>query len=74
MLCLFRNVRIPLVGEVSVGMKPVRMIFGGVGTPLALHRGVEPIYCLSYVLFSHTNVNGLVLPVGILGASEGEEI
>ena len=40
LLFLFSNVWVPLVGEVHVGVKPVRMIHGGVGTPPVLHRGV----------------------------------
>ena len=71
MLCLFGNVRVPLVGAVSVGVKPASMISGGVDTPPALHRGVEPTCCLSYGLFSHTHLHARGLPVGILGASQG---
>ena len=59
LLCLSSNVRVPLVGEVSVGVKPVQMIHGGVGAHPALHRGVEPTCCIYYGLFSHTNSYGL---------------
>ena len=70
-LWLFRKVHVPLVWAVSVGVKPVRMIHGGVGTPPELHRGVEPNCCLSYSLFSHTNEYGWSLPPSIVDASRG---
>ena len=73
LLCLFSNVRVPLVDEFPVGMKHFLMLFGGVGTPPALHRGVENICCLSYDLFRHTRSYGRDIPVGILGASQGGE-
>ena len=73
LICLFRNVWFPLVGAVYVGVKPIHMIFGGVGIPPALHRGVEPTCCLSYGLFSHTHMHGHGIPVCILGASQGGE-
>ena len=67
----FSNFRVPLVQVVYIGVKPVRIISGGVGTPPAIHRGVEPICWISYGLFSHTNVHGCSPPIGILGVSKG---
>ena len=33
MIFLLRNVQVPLVGAVSVGVKPARMVSRGVGAP-----------------------------------------
>ena len=73
LLLPFRNVRVLLVGAISVGVKPVRVISGGVVTPPELHRGVEPTCCLSYGLLGHTRVHGRGLPFGILIDSQGGE-
>ena len=70
MLLPFYNVRVPIVGAVSIGVKPVRVIFGGVGTPPELHMGVEPTFYLYYGLFSNTHAYGRGLPVSIIGASQ----
>ena len=53
-----------------VGVKPVRMISGGVGAPPELHRGFDPICCISYGLFIHTHAYGRSIPPGIVGASQ----
>ena len=74
MFCPFSNSRVPCVGVVSIGMKPVCMISRGVGTPPEFHRGVEPTCYLSYDLFTHTPLHGHGMPVFILGASQGGEI
>ena len=73
LLFLFRNIRVPLVGAVSVGVKPVRMISGGFGSPPALYRGVEPTCCIYYGLFSHNHAYGRSIPLCIVGASWGGE-
>ena len=69
----FSNIWVPLVGSVSIGVKPVYIIFGGVGTPPTLHRGVEPTVCLSYGIFRNPHAYGRGLQFGILGASQGRE-
>ena len=69
----FSNVQVPLIGAVSVGVKPVRIIFGVVGTPPEIHRGVETICWLSYGIFNHTHAYGHGIPVGIISASQGGE-
>ena len=68
-----RNVQVPLVGEVSVGVEPVRMISGGVGSPPTLHRGIYTTCCIYYGLFRDTHAYGRSLTPGIVGASQGWE-
>ena len=73
LLLPFSNIQVPLVGTFSVGVKPARMIYAGVGTALALQRGVEPTCWIPYGLFSHNHLHGRGFSVDILGSSQGGE-
>ena len=70
LLLPFSNIQVPLVGTFSVGVKPARMIYAGVGTALALQRGVEPTCWIPYGLFSHNHLHGRGILVGIIIISE----
>ena len=73
LLYLLINVRGPLVGGVSVGVKPVHMISGGIGATPSLQRGVDPTYCLYYFLFVLTPEYSHSILSRIVGARQGEE-
>ena len=68
---MISNVRFRLVGSVYVCVEPVRIVYGGIGTPPALKRGVEPTCCLSCGLFIHTHAYGRSLTPIIVSASQG---
>ena len=69
LLRTLRYVRVHIVVEVPVSVKPIRIVSGGVSAPPALQRGIDPTCCLSYELFGTTNVHGRGLPFGILWTS-----
>ena len=64
----FRHIRFRLVGEVSVGVEPVCMVYGGVSKTPALYRGIGTTCCLYYGHFTHTHTCGHGVSLGIVWA------
>ena len=70
LLFTFRNVWVHLVWKVTVGVEPVFMVSGWVGSPPTLQRGIDTTYCLYCGIFGHISTHVCGIPVDIIWVSQ----